>query len=516
MRKISEVLRLEQAGCTIRQIARVCGIGRSTVTKYLERAAVAGFAWPLPADISEAEIEHRLFGERTHVPRRGSRPAPDWARVHDELQEHRNVTLRLLWEEYKKAEPGGYQYSRFCDQYRSWACRLDRCMRQEHVAGEKVFVDYAGDSLCVIDRDSGERRKAYLFVSVLGCSNYTYAQATWTQQLPDWIGAHVRMFGFYGGVTQQTVPDNPKTAVLRACRYDPDLNPTYAEWASHYGTAVIPARRRRPKDKAKVEVGVLLAERWIIAVLRHRVFYSLAELNVAIRELLEKLNLRPFQKLPGTRRERFERLEQATLMPLPATAYEYAEWRQAGVNIDYHVEVERHYYSVPHELVKHRIWVRLTAGQVEFFHQNQRVAAHVRSHQAGGYTTVPEHRPKSHREHLAWPSERILEWVGKSGNACRSVAEQILKNKPFAEQGYRACLGLIRLGQAFGVERLEAACRRAEYYHIASYRSVRSILEQQLDREPLPGEMEERTIINDADHVRGSTYYQRMEESHVV
>ena len=351
MRKIKDVLRLCWGqGVSKRQVARSCGISRPTVRAYLRRAEAAGLCWPLPAELDDGALERVLFPLSPAAPET-ARGAPDWSEVHRELKRP-GVTLLLLWQEYRQAHPHGYQYTWFCQQYRAWTGKLDLVMRQTHRAGEKLFVDYAGMRARVIDPETGEVREAEVFVAVLGASNYTYAEATWTQGLQDWVGAHVRCFTYLGGVPEVVVPDNLRAGVAKAHRYEPDINPTYQDLATHYGVAIIPARVRRPRDKAKAEVGVQVVERWILAALRHRQCFSLAELNRAIRELLETLNNRPFRKLPGNRRALFEQLDKPALRPLPVEPYEYAEWKQARVHIDYHVEVQGHYYSVPHALIK--------------------------------------------------------------------------------------------------------------------------------------------------------------------
>jgi transposase len=396
MRKVKEVLRLKfEGGQTNRRIARSCRISRPTVSDYLLRFEKAGLTWPAAAFLDDAALEGKLFPPAPVVPT-AERAVPDWSQVHRELR-RKGVTLTLLWHEYKAAHPEGFQYSWFCDQYRAWTRKLDVVMRQEHRAGEKLFVDYAGQSAEVVDRRTGEIRHAQIFVAVLGASSYTYAEATWTQQLPDWIGSHVRTFEFLGGVSELLVPDNLRSGVSKAHRYEPDLNPTYADLASHYGVTVLPARVRKPRDKAKAEAGVLLVERWILAVLRHHPFFSLAELNRAIARLLERLNTRPFKKLPGTRRELFEKLDRPALRPLPAQPYEFAEWKKVRVNIDYHVEIEGHYYSVPYQLVRKALEARYSERTVECFHKGQRVASHPRSHLKGRHTTLPEHMPTAHR-----------------------------------------------------------------------------------------------------------------------
>lgn len=323
--------------------------------------------------------------------------------------------------------------------------------------------------------------------------------------MEDWIGSHVRAFEFFGGVTQLIVPDNLKSGVSRTCLYDPDLNPTYQDLASHYGTAVLPARSGKPRDKAKVESAVLIAERWIVAALRHQKFFSLAEVNATIGKLLEKFNNRRFKKLPGTRHEWFRDLEVPALRPLPTAPYEIAYWLKAGVNIDYHVQVKGHYYSVPYRLIKERVEIRLTASTVELIHRGRRVAAHPRSFIAGGFTTIPEHRPKSHQRHLEWTPSRIISWAGTVGPHCAAAVEWIIESKPHPEQGYRSCLGLLRLTKSYGDERVEAACRRALRYQTCSYRSIKSILAAKLDMQPLSED--EPTVVIDHDNVRGPRYY---------
>ncbi|MBU4606906.1 MAG: IS21 family transposase, partial [Proteobacteria bacterium] len=331
-----------------RDIAKSCSIGRTTVRDYLSRASAAGLTWPLPLGLDEAAVERLLFPP-TPLPG-AKRPLPDWGEIHTELR-RKGVTLELLWEEYKSVYPEGYQYSRFCELYRGWRGLLQLWMRQEHRAGEKLFVDYAGQTVDVVNPKTGEVSDAQIFVAVLGASSYTYCEGTWSQGLPDWIGSHERAFLFFGGVPELLIPDNLKSGVIKACRYEPELNPTYQDLALHYNTAVIPARVRKPKDKAKVESGVLVVERWILARLRKRTFFSLDELNMAIRGLLRELNQRPMQKLKRSRRELFEKLDRPALKSLPLIPFPYAEWKKAKVNIDCHLELEGHYYSAPYQLV---------------------------------------------------------------------------------------------------------------------------------------------------------------------
>jgi transposase len=487
-----------------RKTARACGVSHSTVLKYRQRAEEVGLDWPQIEALDETSLERRLFPS---VEESSRRPLPDWSEVHQELQSP-GVTLQLVWQEYKAAQGDqGYQYSRFCELYGQWRGRLDLSMRQTHKAGEKLFVDYCGQTVPVTDPLTGEVREAQIFVAVLGASNYTFAEATWSQKLPDWIGSHVRAFEFLGGVSQMVIPDNLKSGVTKPCRYEPVLNRTYEDLATHYETAVIPARVRKPQDKSKVEVGVQVVERWILAALRHRRFFSLSELNQAIRQLLSRLNERPFHKLPGTRRSQFEALDRPQLKPLPSTAFEYCDWSRVRVRSDYHVEVEGHFYSVPYQLVSQQLDVRLTAKTLECFHAGQRVACHVRSHERGQSTTLVEHMPREHRHYAEWTPQRLVQWSRQSGPSTATVVETILSSRSHPHQGFYSCLGLRKLAQSYGVERLEAACQRALAICGLSYRSISSILENGLDRQALPSPSPEPPAVSH-ENVRGASYYQ--------
>jgi transposase len=505
MRKIREYLRLRfEGGLSHRQIAASLQVSRSSVGEYERRFAASGLSWPLPEALSDWDLERRLFPPPPAVPA-DTRVVPDWAAVHQELRRP-GVTLMLLWEEYRAAHPEGFGYSWFCKRYEAWSGSLDVVMRQTHRAGEKLFVDYAGHTVEVVDRASGEIRTAQIFVAVLGASNYTYAEATWSQGLGDWIGSHVRAFAYFDGVPAILVPDNLRSGVSKAHRYEPDLNPTYLELANHYGVAVVPARVRKPRDKAKAETGVQIVERWILAALRHQSFFSLSALNTAIGGLLERLNQRSFKKLPGSRRTAFETIDRPALRPLPLTPYVYATWKRVRVNIDYHVEVDGHYYSVPYTLVKQALDVRLTEHTVECFHRRQRIASHVRSALKGRHTTVAEHMPKAHREFAEWTPERLVRWAEKSGPATAGVIGHILANRPHPQQGFRSCLGILRLGERYGHDRLEAACARALRLNACRYKSIESILQRGLDRQALP-EQQSLDLPAAHDHLRGPGYF---------
>jgi transposase len=508
MHKIKEVIRLKAAGLPLRTIARATRLSLGAVAKYGKAAEQAGLSWPLSADLSDEALHRLLVGSDQPAAVSGRYVAPDCAAIHQELK-RKGVTLQLLWHEYR-AEHGqaGYAYSQFCTLYRAFKQSLKRSMRQTHHAGEKLFVDYAGQTVPITDRTTGEIRAAQIFVAVLGASNYTFAEATWSQQLPDWLGSHVRALDFFGGVPAVVVPDNLKSGVDRACRYDPDINRSYAELAAHYGLAVIPARPRKPQDKAKVEVGVQSVERWMLAALRKQTFFSLQELNAALRPLLDQLNAKPFKKLPGNRRSAFAALDQPALRPLPAEPYEYAQWKKARVNIDYHIEFEGHYYSVPHPLVGKEIECRITAKTVECLYQQQRVAVHLRSAQRGAHSTLDEHMPKSHKAHLRWTPGKLLNWALSIGPSTRDVVEYQLTHKPHPEMGYRTCLGLLALARQYGPERLEAACRRAMAIRSPYRKSVLSILRAGLDQTPLPQATQTiDSITPQHDNVRGADYY---------
>jgi transposase len=506
MRKIKEVLRLHhEIHLSERRIADICLIGKGTVQRYLERAAAAGLAWPLPEELDDAQLEKLLFPPPPPPAPAGQRPLPDFTKVHHELKSNRSVTLQLLWEEFKESAPEGINYSWFCDQYREWAGHLDVVLRQDHRAGEKMFVDHAGDRIAVTDSQTGQSRPAYLFVAVLGASNYTYAEATWTRDLADWIGSHTRTLQFFGGCTRLVVPDQWRAGVSQPCYYDPEINRTYHDWATHNGVAVVPARPRSPRDKAKVEQGVLLVQRWVGAVLRKRQFFSLAQLNEAIHPLLDKLNQKPFHKLPGSRVEWYEKLDRPALQPLPSQPYVFAQWQKVRVRLDYHVEVDGHFYSAPYQLAQQQVEIRYTATAVEILYRGKRVASHVRSTQPGN-TTFPAHQPKSHQKYLEWNPTRLLEWAGTVGLYTVRFVEGLLTLKPHPEGGYRVAMGLLPLARQYGPQRLEPACMRAVCYKLYRLANIRSILATGLDQQPLP-QLVPKPAPVEHDNIRGAGYY---------
>ena len=507
MRRIKELLRLKYAGAlSHEQIARALKLSKGVVSKYISRAVQAGIVWPDAATLDETELEQRLF------PRTANRlaiAAPDCAWIHQELK-HKGVTLQLLWEEYtQRHSERTYSYTQFCVTYRRWRDQLKRSMRQTHYAGEKVFVDYAGQTMPIhSDRTGQLTGRAQIFVAVLGASNYTYACATETQNHADWIAAHVRTFEFFGGVPTIVVPDQPRALITTPDRYEPEAHRSYEDMANHYGCVIIPARPRKPQDKAKVEVGVQIVERWILVRLRHRRFYSLRELNDAIASLIVEINERPFKKLPGCRTSAFAGLDQGALKPLPATAYEYAQFKRARVNIDYHIEVAGHYYSVPHTLARSEVDVRLTATTIEVLSKGKRVASHIRSRYRGRHTTVAEHMPKSHRAHLEWTPGRLLNWAQAIGPATLILVRHQLESKPHPEMGYRACLGVLALARKYGRERLEAACVHAVRIGALRRKSVASILQAGLDQQPsMITDRQTELPLPLHENVRGPKYY---------
>ncbi len=508
MRRIREVLRLKyEGGLRHRAIARACGVGVGTVWEYVDRARRAGLGWPLPTNLDDTALEARLFP----APQPGrERAMPDLASLHQELKGV-GVTLHLLWEEYRGVHgEDGYGYSQFCELYRRWAGKLRPSMRQLHRAGDKLFVDFSGKRPHIVDRRTGELVPVELFVGALGASCLTYAEATATQQLHDWVGAHERMLEYFGGSPAIWVPDQLKSAITHPCRYEPGVNRTYQEFASHYGAVVIPARPRKPRDKAKVEAMVLVAQRWILARLRKRTFFDLVELNAAIRDLLEQLNTRPMQKIGASRRELWERLDRPALKPLPTGRYDVALWTSPKVNIDYHVEVDHHLYSVPYQLVGEEMEARYSSSIVEIYYKGRRLESYPRryDHQP---TTRPEHMPSSHRAHAEWTPSRLIHWAEKSGAACGRVVAGILESRPHPEQGYRACLGLMRLGRRYGDARLEAACERAEQLRSYSYRTVKNILAAAQDRLPFEaGPSDAATSTHE--NIRGAEYYAAAKE----
>ena len=502
MLKLKEIIRLKDSALSQQQIARSLKISVGAVHKYLKLSHKAGMTWSLAKEMTEKELKAHLLPVRetcsTFAP-------PDYDWIHKEMK-HKCVTLQLLHEEYCQAHPGQhYSYSQFCDLYRAWKKDRNLSLRQDHKGGEKLFTDYAGQTVpIVIDSKTKDVREAQIFVAVLGASNYTYAEATWSQSLPHWIGSHARAFEYFGGVPRLLVPDNLKSGVQKACKYDPDLTPDYAAMASHYGTAILPARPYRPKDKAKVEAGVLVVERWILACLRHRSFSSLEALNTEIQSLLEKLNTRPFKKMKGTRRDLFEAVDAPALLPLPQAPYEMARFYHRKVTPDYHLQHGDHFYSVPYLYVNREVDIRVSERTLEVLCDGERIALHPLA-LTPGKTTLPEHMPKKHLRHVEWTLEKALSWADQVGTQTKAFVEQVVRRKNHPDQVKRFCAGLTSLAKKYGEDRLEAACLRALHYQAYSYKRVAQILENHLDKEELDNEPAPPPLVHG--NIRGSSYY---------
>lgn len=504
MNKMREALRLILLmTMSDRMIGRTLGLSHNTVGRYRDIVLSRDLDWDAIHKMDDAQIESLLKSKRYRV---NSKSMPDYEAIHQEMQQ-RHVTLQLLWEDYHQANSGrAYSYSQFTYYYRQYVGKLDRSMRQKHRAGEMVYVDFAGRTVPYTDLATGEKRQAQIFIGVLGCSNYTFVYAVPSQSTPDWIDAHNRMYQFFGGVPRVVVPDNLKAAVVRAGG-ELILNRTYLEQSKHYGVVILPARVRHPQDKSKAEGGVLLASRWILVKFRHTQFFSIEEINAAITELLWQLNERPFKRLPGCRRSRFEELDRPMLSPLPGTPFEYAEWTSANkVGPDYHMHVKGHYYSVPHALVGARVDARVTCKMVELFNKGRRVASHVRSFEVGGHTTLPAHQPKAHRHYAELTSEQLLEWAKSMGTAAEAAVQFQFDSQPYPLLGLKACSRLKRLAKDYGTKRFDAACRRAQAIGSLTVKSIKSILQRGLTE--LSDEQKPIQVNLPFHHnVRGSTYY---------
>jgi transposase len=521
MRKIREVLRLKwELKLSDRQIAKSCNLSPSTVNGYLGRADVAGLSWPLPADMDDEALEKKLYPKSVGVDY-SERAIPDWEDIHKDLK-RKGLTLFLLWQEYKLEHKNGLAYSSFTLKYRQWCKDRKLSFRQEYKAGEKLFVDYAGMTIDITDPATGEIKEAQIFVGTLGASNYTFAEATWTQKIEDWLASHRRMLEFFAGVPEIIVPDNLKTGVRSPSYYEPDINKSYLEFAEHYGLAVIPARVRKPKDKSKVEKGVQHVERNIRAALRKHTFFSLAEANEAIAQRLDSLNIKPFQKQNYSRKDLFDELEKPVLKALPKEAFVLAKWKKATVHIDYHIQLDHHYYSVPYQYVGEAVELRYTQTTLEVFHKAKRIASHARPltvKRGHRQTTLKEHMPEKHKFKGEWTAERFISWAQKTGNYTAEFIEAVLHSRKHPEQSFRSCLGVMRLGQSYGDDRLELACKRACYLRSYSYKSVESILKHKLDQEALPESLEQATVqepslkeaVTQKEHqnLRGAAYYQK-------
>lgn len=502
MRMIKEVLRLHHSnGLSQTQIGKALGCSRGAVAEYLHRAHAAGLSWPLPDELDDAQLERRLFPPKTQDQ---SRPLPDFNYIRTELKK-KGVTLIQLWAEYREDHPDGYGQSYFCDLYQRFENSLNLVMRQDHKAGHKAFSDFAGKTLPITNAKTGEVMPAYLFVCTLGASSFTFAELFWDQSAESWCNGHAAAFNYFDGCPAIVVPDNPKPVVTKACPYEPDINPSFAQMAAHYDIAVIPARVRRPKDKAKVEAAVGLATRWILAVLRNRTFFSLAEARNAVRELLDNLNDRQFKRMSATRRSLYELIDRPALKPLPSVPYEYARFKKASVNIDYHVEYDRHFYSVPHQFRGQVVEIRATSTTIEILCRGKRIATHPRSLAENKASTLIEHRPRNHQQYGDWPPERIVNWARTVGPSTAALMEAILARQKYPELGYRSCMGILRLAKKFPEPRLEAACKRALAIRGLSYKSVKSILDSNLDQRNVQEKPQDLAIVHA--NIRGASAF---------
>jgi transposase len=504
MRQLRHMLRLAQDGVSAREIGRRLGVARSTIQDNLKRAAAAGLTWPLPEDLNDDVLEKRLFARTGVKTGHRRRAEPNWAELARELKRP-GVNMMILWEEYRAACPDGYGYSRFCDLFRGFERRLTPVMRQHHVAGDKVFVDYSGKRIGIVNPATGEIREAEIFVAVLGASNLTYAEATWTQKLSDWTGAHVRMFRFLGGAPRLLVPDNLKSGVNKASFYDPEINRTYGALASHYGVGVLPARPRKPRDKAKVEAGVRFAQSYILGRMRRQTFFSLAECNAAIARAMETMNGRPMRKLGISRRELFDKIERDVLCPLPEADWEFAEWKRARVNVDYHIEIESFFYSVPHALISAEVDVRVTERMIEIFYRGQRVGLHQRRYMGRRHGTDPEHMPSAHRRYAAWTPDRFRRWAATIGPNTEGLVAAVLAARRHPEQGFRTCLGVLKLYRGVNAARAEAVSARALEIGAFNCKSVAALLA----RKPAASSARDGGSASLFDHanLRGPGYY---------
>lgn len=505
MRKVREILRLtHEVKLAYREVARSAGVSVGVVSKVVSRAKKAGLEWADIAPLDEAALEVRLNGPVVEPGVARDEPDPVW--IHVEKMKP-GVTLELLHIEYLESHPNGLRYTAFCERYRTWLARRKLTMRQAHKAGERAFVDYSGKRPSIVDKKTGERIPVELFVGVLGASSFTFAEATRSQQGVDFIQSHVRMLEYFGGAPALIVPDNLKSGVTTSSWYDPEIQRTYEDLAEHYSTAVLPARPKKPRDKAKVEVAVQVVQRWILARIRNEVFFSLDALNARIRELSEVLNDRPMRAYKKSRRELFELLDKPALTPLPVERFVYSEWQKARLNIDYHLAFDGNLYSAPYALVHETVEVRATATTVELYFKNQRVASHVRSYGKGKLVTTTAHMPKAHQEHLEWPPSRVIDWAGKIGPNVKELIEALIAERKHPEQGYRPSLGIIRLAKTYGNERVDRACRRAHVAGARNYRHVAAILKNHLDEAPMPDDVDDNGPHVDHENIRGPGYY---------
>jgi transposase len=501
LRKIREILRLkEEVGLSNRAIARASKISNSTVGEYLRRAQVANLSWPLPEGISEEELYRRLFPEDAQADE-PERPLPDWEYIQSELKK-KGVTLMLLWIEYQGKHPDQhYKYTQFCEYYRRWAKSQAPSARFPHKGGEVMEVDYAGLTMTLVDPENGATSQVPVFVATLPASDYIFAEVQPSQEKVHWIGGHVRAFEYFGGISKILRPDNPKMGVKSPNYYEPDLNPTYQEMAEYYQVAVLPARVRKPRDKGNVENGVQNVERWVLAPLRNQTFFSVGEANRAVQKLVEALNQKIMPQYGKSRRQLFEEIDRPELRPLPEKPYQFALWKTAKVSIDYHVSFEKHFYSVPHTLIQQQVEIKATERMVEIFHKGEQVAIHPRSNAQGRFSTRAEHMPSNHRFILEQDSNWLLKQAEAIGPHTTQYLKSLLQARPFPEQAYRSCLGVLSLARKYSHPLCETACERAFQAHLRSYKELKAELEALADT--TPGSIQPLVHEN----IRGETYF---------
>ncbi|PKM70817.1 MAG: transposase [Firmicutes bacterium HGW-Firmicutes-18] len=512
MTKYREILRLQSQGISIRGVAASCGHSRNTIRSVLRRAEERNVSWPFEKDFSDADLQEILFPEKNVS---DNRRMPDCDYIHKEMAKS-GVNLTLLWDEYcqeaRMYNEIPFMYTQFCRYYRKFASTQKATMHIKRKPGEQMEVDWAGTTTPMYDRETGEVMDAYLFVAVLPSSQYAYVEAFTSQNQESWITGHVNAYRHFGGVTRTLIPDNLKTGVEKASWYTPIINKTYQEMAEHYGTAVIPARVRKPKDKASVESTVNTTTTWIIAALRHQKFFTLVDLNQSIWEKLKGYNEKPFQKKPGSRLSVFLEEEKPTLMPLPATPYELAYWKTATVQFNYHISVEKMHYSVPYEYIKHRVDVRVTKNIIEVFYNTLRIASHRRLHgRIGQYSTVEDHMPDKHKSYITWNGERFISWARGIGPSTEVVVKALLASRGIEQQSYKTCMGLLKLADKYSIVRLEEACRKSlTYTPRPSLKSVQTILKTGQDRLREETDSKELPLSRQASSfgfTRGSDYY---------
>lgn len=502
MNKIKEILRLRyECNLSNRQIAACLNIAHSTVSQHLSRFKSSGLTWPLNDTHHENKISQALFEGRSPSK---NKVMPDFTLCYQELK-RKGMTKALLWEEYcHQYQEQAYGYTQFCELYRRWLKTQKRSMRQRHQAGDKLFIDYCGPTIAIVNPDTGECRQAQIFVATLGASNYTYVEASESQGLEHFLMAHVNAFNHFGGTPNLLVPDNLKSAVIKADRYEPTLNESYRKLAHHYGIAVMPARPYKPKDKAKAENAVLIVERWIMMRLRRQVFHTLAELNQAIRGLMHDLNQREMKQLGISRHALFHKIDQPALKTLPSQPYVYIDIKRAKVAPDYHIQYKKHFYSVPHQLVGQQVELEATHQIVRIYHKGNIVAQHPTSQKEHGLSTLHEHMPSNHQYQL-WTSERFIRWAQTIGPAVGEVTSLLLKRPKHAEQAFRSCFGLLSLAKKHSDARLEQACRDALVAEKPYLNFVKNLLQNH--REGTLSRQSPDTPNLNHTNVRGSNYY---------